>query len=141
MRANQPVRLTITKVDNEGADVATVYGPIVVTLTDYTATIKHGHGLDTFYQIAFQRWHPQTSDIGSFGSTRDTIGSVPVGTPPPVPYQGVHKAVAGDTPWSVSLRHLRTGTRWREIANLNPTKITDARYNFPIPANTVLLLP
>lgn len=132
IRVNQPFNLLITKVNSEGSKESNVYGPIVVTCTSFSTSIKHGHDFDLFYSVEFQRWHPQSSSItGTSGNNALGSGS----------NKGKkYTTKPGDNLFKISQKFLGTGSLWNSIYQLNKSVLNPSA-TAPIKAKTTIKLP
>jgi N-acetylmuramoyl-L-alanine amidase CwlA len=73
-------------------------------------------------------WGKFLADVAGYFNGKDT--------PKPAPGENTHKVVQGDTMWSLAVRYLGDGNRWREIAKLNG--IADGR---KIPVGKKIKIP
>jgi hypothetical protein len=93
---------------------------MIVTVTNFTRTIKAGHGNDIFYSMELQRWQPQELSAGTYrNSTSDAPSNN--GTKPKAKRYVLPEPMTLPT---VALKTLSDPHQWRNIYKLNP-KLAD----------------
>jgi len=77
---------------------------------------------------------PGNTQQTAFVTTTALPPATPIATVPPLPYR---VCGSGEPLYTIAQKTLKDGTRWQEIARLNPTLSSE----LPIPANTIVHLP
>lgn len=122
MHANQPLIFAVTKL-SPTEDDGDVVSPIAVTITNFTRTVKHGHGSDIFYEMELQRWYPQHLRVG----TSRASNSSPPSNNGTKPKTRKHKTKTGDTLANIAYSQLGDISRWRQIYRLNKKRIDSGK--------------
>ncbi len=122
MKANQPLIFAVHPLV-AGSLLDPVVVPVEVTITNFTRTVKHGHGADIFYEMELQRWYPQQLAVGPARASN----SSPPSNDGTKPQRRKYTVKNGDTLASIAHAQLDNIHRWREIYMLNKKRLDPPR--------------
>ncbi len=127
----KPVRFIVSRVAPWGEPLFDTN--MLVAITEYTIEEKAGEEGDVYVQLQlkqYREYSTQTIKIKKVTKKKAAVKtkksrSSSRKTPK------THKVVRGDTLWGIARKYLGKGIRWRDIYNLNRSKIRNPHWIYP----------
>lgn len=127
----KPVRLIVSRVAPWGKPLFDTN--MLVSLENYTVEEKAGEEGDIYVDLQLKQYKEYATQ--TIKLKKITGGKAKATTKKKRPTNRTapktHKVVRGDTLWGIARKYLGKGSRWREIYNLNKSKIKNPHWIYP----------